>query len=571
VLLNFYPNTEQFVGGMSLPHRPLKIVSAALTEETVGDFLGLSNATGLCCTDDGRLYVWNAQLGQQLLWFLENQSFNTLGLGPENPEELLRYNPDLIVDADQFLTDAFYRQLRVQRDLPTIVFGENGNLLEEKFVQVAANPGIITLRHNSANPVQRGRESASCYLALSESGRIWMSGGVREFALPSEFPENSTALPWFRETSDYTYETPAGLQTAETPLRFTEIRTRPGVLTALTDAGRLFFCGSFLARGGFGILGGRTPMPPPDDDATENLVQYNTVFREFTGFIDSLAVSAGGSGYVAPLANVPLTHSAANYNEPVTLAVALNSGAIQQLFISRPGWGYEGDIAVVFNLNDPFAPGSGAAATATAFTQKWAFLARGTGQLAICENGVLYDISGYQFRTGANPTGFGAGFTNQGFVAAPGRVPHQSNIGYAEVATGLDFGIALLKDGTVETFGVANRTPTLAAQYKLTPLAESGTFVSVHAGTNFAAAVRDDGKVFTYGANAVGQCGRGAERNGLFELGSEPPKPWGQVPGDAVWSDLFVSGCGVIANREGEQLDELGNRLNPLPVWSGIG
>lgn len=535
---HFYPNTEQFVGGFVVPQKPLQLSDASAFTRTSPFSSPATEA--IACTTDGHLYVWNAT-GQVRSTLWENPVFNTLGLGPENEEDIRRY-PELTAAGT-----GDFRQLRVQRDWPTIVLGENGDLQHVKIVRVCAANGVITRRHPS------GLETATCFLALSDEGHIWMTGGVRAIALASEFAENSAALSWFRETLDYTYETPEGEQTDSDPLEFAEIRFSGNVLRALTKDGRIFHCGRKL------YAVGTFPFVNANSDETSNLKEFSTVFREITGFIDTIELTNGGQDYEDPVVIIAATYDDADINTGATFAETLDAGAITALSITSSGYGYTNPITVDIQ---PAAggPGSGATATATAFDRAWTFLAKGTGDAAICENGFLYQLPCENgIRLTATPTSFQ-------FLAEARRVPNQNPLGYLQVATGFNFGIALVADGSIETWGVANRTPTLSAQYELTALSESGTFVSVGAGQDFAVALRDDGKVFTYGGHVGGQCGRGPTVGGFT---SEPPMAWGEVPGDAVWSEVFASGFAVLANRSEEEFDELGNRLNPLPVWTG--
>jgi len=535
---HFYPNTEQFVGGFALPQMPLELSDASTFTSASAFFTPSTEA--IACTKGGRLYVWNTT-GQvrSNLWL--NPVFNTLGLGPENQEDIRRYSQITVGGAGDF------RQLRVQRDWPTIVYGQNADLESVHFARVCAGSGVITRRYPS------GVDQAACFLALSDTGQIWMTGGVRAIALPSEFSENSAALVWFRETLDYTYETPAGEQTDSDPLEFAEIRFSGNVLRALTKDGRIFHCGEKLyAPGTFVVVS-------VNSDETSNLQEFSTVFREITGFIDTIELTNGGLDYEDPVVIILQTYDDADINTGVVFQETLDDGQITAIAITSSGYGYTNPITVDIQ---PAAggPGSGATATATAFDRAWLFLAKGTGDAAICEDDVLYQLPCENgIRLTATPTSFQ-------FLQEVRRVPNQNALGYLQVATGFNFGIALVADGSIETWGVANRTPTLSAQYELTPLSQSGTFVSVGTGSDFAFALRDDGKVFTYGGNVGGQCGRGPTVGGFD---SEPAMAWGQVPGDAVWSEVFAGSFAMLANRSGEQFDELGNRLNPLAVWPG--
>jgi hypothetical protein len=563
---HFYPNTEQFIGGIGLPQKPITVAHAQLYQGSNDDIPGSS---GILCDDQGRLYCWHD--GLALLELEDNPGFNHLGLGPENPDEIRRFRGSVFINEDA----AYLRQLRIQRDFPTRVYGYDGDLVQQKTVRVAMGQGLLGYsRIDNGLPPENDNAwqaiEGPVSLALSDSGRIWITGCARSFALPSEFPENDVALPWFRQTQDYVYESIDGTHTEDEPLEFADIRiTSFGSLLALTKTGRLFHCGNTRAN-----IGARPLVLNITDSESKTQDAVSTVFREVTGFLDTVAVTNGGSNYSAAFAFAERQFDTA-INANAFLSCSVVRGSVTKVEIAQSGYGFVGEQVLELTgttLPGAAAPAAGATATAAAFGRAWKFLGNGNGGAAICEDGVLYHLLGSVIISSApNPTAFVFPLNLFGAVLSLGtvrRVPGQSEVGYRQVATGVDFGIALLEDGSIETWGVADRTPTLAAQYALTSLSESGVFVSVACGANFAAALRDDGKIFTYGSNSGGQCGRGPTKRFLFSFtGPEAPLPWGEVPGDAVWGEIFASEFGMIANRSGEQFDQLGNRLNPLPPY----
>jgi hypothetical protein len=537
-----WPNTEQFASGCWLPAKPIRLLHARGESSLNSTF----NGDAVFVDEHGRLHVVSFLapfFGGSLSNEFARPGINGLGLGPK-PKDAIDSLPSNIAFAG-YNVQSF-------RLFPTRVYGDAPEFEQVKFIKCGITYGN--------KPTGFGRDGrVTIRSALSDQGTIWMTGAAGHFAQSSEFVENTTELAYFRETFDYDYETPEGSQSDEAPLAFVDYNhgynnSMFPLMVALTADGRMFICGRYQYLGD-------TPSVVNTEGGDGD--GYSPIFREVTGFIDLIELTSGGSGYVPGGAAVSVASTRTHTGYPTqdaTFSVGLSGSQVVSVLIDNAGYGYTGTSTVTFSQSPS---GSGAEATATAFERKWASLDRGICcTAAICENGILYQFATTRpLALGANPGALQSGAA----LRAPRRVANQNASGYSQVATGDGFGIALRNDGKIETWGEANKTPTLSGQFKLTELTEEGTFVAVAAGRGFGAALRDDGKIFTYGSNLQGALGRGFS-------GSPSANPlhfaWGQVVGDAEWSDIFACPFSMFANRANEQFDEYGNRSNPLPPYS---
>lgn len=122
---------------------------------------------------------------------------------------------------------------------------------------------------------------------------------------------------------------------------------------------------------------------------------------------------------------------------------------------------------------------------------------------------------------------------------APYTLPSGND--FVDVAAGLNFGLALRKDGTIEawgddTDGVVSGVP-------------AGKFVSIDCGSHFACALSDDGTINCWGDNSVNQCnppsgifvkvrcgwdcGVAIDRDGY-------PSCWGKEPASGPWAEPSI-------------------------------
>lgn len=108
---------------------------------------------------------------------------------------------------------------------------------------------------------------------------------------------------------------------------------------------------------------------------------------------------------------------------------------------------------------------------------------------------------------------------------------------FVDIAAGLNFGIALRKNGSIEAWG--DDTDGVVSG------APSGKFVSVDCGAHFACALSDDGSIYCWGDNSVGQCNNPSGIYTKIRCGWDCsvalnregyPSCWGKNPTSASWA-----------------------------------
>jgi alpha-tubulin suppressor-like RCC1 family protein len=125
------------------------------------------------------------------------------------------------------------------------------------------------------------------------------------------------------------------------------------------------------------------------------------------------------------------------------------------------------------------------------------------------------DAAGTVWAWGSNTTGqLGTGDTGDLFV--PARVLHLSDV--AAVAAGFDFRLALRQDGTVWTWGVngSGQLGDGTRTHRSLPVqvAQIDDARAIVAGSSHALAIREDGVAWAWGDNSWGQLGNGSDGSG---------------------------------------------------------
>lgn len=302
------PNTEEFLDYARVLHplNGLKVVDVEQNE---------LRTVVIACDEAGRLFT----CGSVVVGFsvLSNPNANALGHGPARPQ-----NDSGVVPPNPQVVGVLQR-----------VYGDEDSFAGVKFVDVATT----------------GRAS----FALDEDGDIWMAGIVEGFAEAADFSENSTDLPYFRKRPIAEWYDGSGtLQSGS--LTFTKIKAAAssvfnvgeaaGVLMALDSNDKLFMFGTFY-------LGGRVTSSTP---------------REVAGFVESVQMTAWGSGYTSnPTITVSPPDTAEGFAP--TFLIKRDGGEIVAIYVNNPGWGYSSPPTITFTGGG----GSGATATCTLFSRSW--------------------------------------------------------------------------------------------------------------------------------------------------------------------------------------------------------
>jgi alpha-tubulin suppressor-like RCC1 family protein len=134
--------------------------------------------------------------------------------------------------------------------------------------------------------------------------------------------------------------------------------------------------------------------------------------------------------------------------------------------------------------------------------------------------------------------------------------------GIVDIAGGLAHSIALKSDGTVWTWGSnsagqladgSTTTRKLAAQVKTGTSTFLTGIIAIGTGDNFCAALKSDGTVWTWGANASGQLG----------IGSTTAKSYAtQVTAVGVTTDIACGATHMLALQSGGGVSSWGNNTN---------
>lgn len=525
VSANGYVTTEQYASGLNQTIPALQIKHANnFRTQSAGRHL-------FVVSEHGKLYAVNAS---SFVFKDENDSyafppdkppFNFLGFGPVSAD----------ADSDNDNPDALRKNSRYFVPSLRPIIGDTEAFQDVRFLETAF--------------------CATTCVALSEQGHLWYSGNahVDFMELASAFPGGIGELNYFRESQVTEYIDATGTVSAGSAITFDHIWATGGVsfgaLLALGTDGRLFIKGRFQ-------LGKE---------------RQSRTFYEVSGFVDSVALSSGGSGYT----NTPTVTVSAPGNADgttATIQAVVSGGAVTELRITNSGWGYTEAPTITFSGGG----GSGAAASATLFEDTWqdADIVSTTSGFALPTIAAV-SASGTLYSWGTRVLNPNNNNNDTMEVLAPQKIRNQTHSDYVSVAIGhndgsLDpsFGAALTEDGTLETWGrgasASQRlTPDKSNQNDLTVHSTADVFVKIQGGYRMMALLTDDGRVFTYGNNS-GYTGRA---NSLGTINNSHVSI-GQIDGDAVWKDIFLTRDSIVFARD-EEVDRLGNRVNPLEPTSG--
>jgi len=491
VLFNTKPSTEEF---------PPRQTLNAINDVTDASSLSVERAVGgscevaILCTSQGHLYV----VGNEVFDFANNRKL--FGLGPEIIDNRIQ---------GTYLQTALPLGNRTKTRLSrlTRVLGEGGDLEQVQFKSVTSHE--------------------HCLAALDSNGSIWFSGDpcTSGFTVEGQFPNDPGGLlSWFRKADFASYEDASGTVTPAQPLAFKKIRAGGTKILALGEDDHLYVWGTFN-------LGKELTSTRP---------------HRVNGFVDSVDLVAGGSGYTtAP----SVTASAPQHPDGTTAVfqVTRAGGAVTGISISNPGWGYTSAPTLTFSGGG----GSGASATAALFSQTWLDCdasygpARPKACVAISSDGKLYLNNAFDLYDGMS------------------WFSPSSTTGFTSVSLGTDHGVLLKSDGSFGFWGRAIYVKPelgLSARAPLTVVSRSD-IVNAQAFEEGYAILTDDGRVFTAGTNI--DAGRGLETyNGQRFV----PLNSGTTDGvsKARFSSIFGTRLATFLNRI-ESRDEFGNLLDPLP------
>ena len=508
------PRTEQFFHGGAV-RNPIRFVHLSSDMVLDGTFLR-DEVCVLGCDEEGRLWCYGAVVApgrnEAVQQTISPGNSNALGLGRYTSDEGLR-------------TGA---QSRSMRNIATLVLGDQGDLSEVKFIKTQ----VVSHKSSSNYSIASS--------ALSEDGDIWMAGEVSAYASADRFPLDSNAqLPFFRRVPVTSYiDRNMETVTQEEPLKFANYWHKDTIL-ALTDDGRLFMTGLRSVIG-------------------------STSWKEMAGFVDTVNVVSGGSGYVNPSVTVDLP-AAAN-GERTGVSVVVTDGVITSARITRPGFGY-GDTAPQVTITD--STGTGAVIECTVHSGEWIYASvcnDSTHCAAIDSAGRLFTWGQFAINNTLAAPNFWNEFSrwNMPVLArnVTGRTFTRVEVG-SLIRDGARtiFGVALTAEGEVCFWGNTIGTPTGVSRYEPT-LLESVTeigqqrFIDASAGYYSVMLLSEDGVAYGYGQNTCGQLGRQNSNSRLDIAAVEQ--------GDAKWKRVFHSISNTLAIRD-EEVDARGNRINPLP------
>jgi hypothetical protein len=515
--------TEQFVGSPFQTIPTLKIKHATnLTTQSASSAVIVVSELGQLYAANTFSWAYTDASGAQKTFPPDAPPFNFLGFGPLSADfESDRDNPNAGRRNSRFFVPA----LRP-------VIGDAESFQDVRFLETAFC-------------------STTC-IALSEQGHLWYSGNahVDYIESSSSFPGGVGALNYFRESQVTQYIDASGTVSPESPVTFQHIwatgALQYGAVLALATDGKLFIKGRFN-------LGKE---------------RQSRTFYEVSGFVDTVSLTAGGSGYTStPAVTVSAPENADGTR--ATVSAVVSGGAVTELRITNSGWGYTAAPTVTISGGG----GTGAAASATLFDDTWqdADIVSQRGPhsptvACVSSGGTLYAWGQRVLNPNNNSNA-----TLELF--SPQRMRNQTHSDYVSVALVTDdsgftsFGAALTSDGTLETWGrndsaSSRYTPDKSNQNNLTVYATDDVFIKIQGGYRMMALLTDDGRVFTYGNNLI-YTGRGNSPGFL-----DAHVAIGQIDGDAVWKDIFLLQDSMIFVRD-EEVDRLGNRVNPLPPISG--
>jgi hypothetical protein len=520
------PNTEEFYRAAFCVN-PIRFTCLSATGRG-SDANGRRALRALGCDEEGRLWCFGTSV--EYAGNTAGLKYNPHGLGVKQ-EESLQVDPEGA------------RPRRNLRSICAQVYGDGGDLMQERFVKAQAYLSVSG--------------------ALSEDGSIWLSGQAGKWAAAANFPlDTNSDLPFFRKLVVTQYRDEwMNLVTAPEPLAFTDFWLGESLL-AMTANGDLYICGT-------------------------GSVVSSTTFHKVSGFVDSVTLTSGGSGYTS---NPTATASAPPSPNGVaaTFSVVRTGNAVTAIRITNPGRGY-GDTAPTITFSG--GGGSGASATCQVFTGGWLSASAGmffTSCSAVSQQGSLYTW-GIRSLWNVDPGLFADPFNLSGFLF-PVRAYDSTGRSYARVSSNValdiptndpisiaslfpvrqgPFGLLLTGEGEVAYWGEASQFVKVspdglraASPKLLSSVSEIGAkrFVDISCGHSHAALLDEEGNCYTYGnlndvtTNGLGHGYLPGSTDGTIR----------KVVGNAKWTRVFAGSFATLALRD-EELDERGNRLNPLP------
>lgn len=498
-------NTEELTGISAVVREPFKLSGACrhLVPGPNYDFQ-------FFCTTEGHLFAGGIR-SRNYSGLLGG---NALGFGPDFPQTDY-LSPDL---QQQKIFTKSGASLTVGTKI-TRVLGENGELLNVKFVEVWV--------------VSYGQPIA--VLALDNTGNIWYSGQPYKVNLePASAFAQGDDLFYFEKKECDSYISSAGAVAG--PVKFKSLFSVAQTLFAITTTGKL------LAKGDVTHIG---ITPDPRTGRVRR-----TSFYECSGFVDSITVVNRGQGYRSGFRAEFSLPQHPEGRRAVGYVVVGNDGGVEKILIWDPGWGYTSPPTITFpaSISDS---GSGASATCEIFSGTWQKITGtidGNGRytfIGISSLGSLY-LFGYNFLIDETTIGIGRTYDS------PKKILSQSSAGYSDCAllTGERFNVTadcvlLRQDGVVEYVGenpLGQPLPENDRSATIRALNVSSTFTSVAANNWALFCLTQTGQVFAY--------------NKLFRFSN--------IGGNSVFSSM-VEGNGVVAFNRVEEFDDYGNRINPLP------
>ena len=497
---HYYPSTEQFYGGNGQTQHPIQSIVSASSAEARG------SASVILCDSAGRLWVRCGATDNN------GTAHNHLGLGP--------YVGHMLVD------DLFSRKRKNARCALTPVFGEDNDLHGVAFINVDA----VSWGSGSADAV--------CS-AIDSGGDIWFAGNPcnRSFATEAQFPNDSAgALPYFRKAEFYSYIDASGTVTLNDPIRFHKHAACRTFILALDIDGNVYIWGTSF------LLGKSRSSTTP---------------HKVSGFVDGVTITNQGTGY-SNFFGVTVTASNPDLADGVraTFDATVSGNKLTAVRINNPGHGYLSAPTLTVTSNG--GGGSGATCTAELFDGTWSQIACQKRTVVGADQYACITTSGDLYVCGTDSLDNRPGAAGPDAALSPRKPANHDAAGYSAVGLHADGGIVLTQSGSLQSWGYGSNYPhitsTLDAQYELTAIASANTYTAICTTRLSAAALSDDGSVFTYGD-------RQFSGRGYF---STSRVAFGEVPGGAVWTAIYGGEMGVILNRH-ESFDQYGNRIDPIP------
>lgn len=368
---------------------------------------------------------------------------------------------------------------------------------------------------------------------LSDDGKLWAAGhphlaGTDEIdAFP---PYADGSVPYFTPRASASYVTPSGQVLSQEGFVFADIagntfngdisRSFGFYFLAVTTSGKLLIrCDQISSR-----LGGK--------------------WYEAAGFVDSVTVSSGGSGYPSNTSVVASAPDNPNGVRALMLPV-VNNGVITEVRILEPGWGYTSPPTLT--ISPVQSPSPSASLQAHLFSGHWSkAFSFGDRAAALTNSGRLY-VWGDKI-----PVNRSFAINLPDSCYSPRRFYNEYAGGYRDVAwtISLSFSpfVAVRNDGGVDWARVnpANGQLTLWNLQSYTPsepITSCAARISDNRSVPHVCLLSESGVVSRYGEGF----------------------PIATLQTQARFSEIFSGMETVSANRV-EQLDEYGNRNSSLAV-----